>query len=184
METWKAVESKGCMLLVGTNGTIKRPAHETEYTRTRSGAEQKFTSSFPERVLTPCVGSEGYLEVSVLHNGSRKKHRVHRLVGMAYVSGASDDLTINHINGVKTDNRPENLEWVSLAKNTQLQWKTGLVDLRGEKHPEHRLTSKRVVYIRKLLNQGISAHTLAIIAGVDPKLIYLIRDGKRWRHTA
>lgn len=107
---------------------------------------------------------------------------VHRLVGMAFVPGYEDGLTINHINGIKTDNRPENLEWVSLARNTQHQWETGLVDLRGEGQPGHKLTSKQVVYIRRLLAQGVPAHTLAVIAGVSDSLMALIRDGKRWAH--
>jgi hypothetical protein len=143
--------------------------------------KQSFTSKFKESELTPCKGRHGYLEISILKDGRRIKHLVHRLIGMAFVPGYKDDLTINHINGVKTDNRPENLEWVSLARNTQLQWETGLVDLRGEKQKNHKLTSKRVVYIRALLMQGISPHTLAIVAGVDPTLIYYIRDGKRWK---
>ena len=180
METWKEIESKGVRLLVGTLGTIKRPAHTTTYTRTRSGKDQHFTAFFPEKVVTSYQNKRGYLEVAILENGHRAKHPVHRLVGFAYVDGYEDGLTINHINGVKTDNRAANLEWVSLARNSQHQWEAGLVDLRGENQPNHKLKSKQVVYIRRLLLQGVSAHTLAVIAGVSQSLIAKIRDGKAW----
>jgi hypothetical protein len=115
-----------------------------------------------------------------MKNGKRVKHTLHRLIGMAFVPGYKEELTINHINGNKLDNRIENLEWVSLARNTQHQWETGLVDLRGEKQPGSKLTSKQVVYIRELLSKGIAAHTLAVIAGVSSSTIALIRDGERW----
>lgn len=183
MEVWKEVESKGMKWLVCSDGTIKTPAHTCEYARSRNGKTQKIVSYFNEKVIVPCVTKSGYLEVSPKKNGKRVKHLVHRLVGMAFVPGYREDLTINHINGNKLDNRVCNLEWVSLARNTQHQWEIGLVNLRGENQPGHKLTSKQVVYIRKLLAQGISAHTLSVIAGVCSSTIDLIRAGKRWAHV-
>ena len=55
-----------------------------------------------------------------------------------------------------------------------------LIDLRGEKSPMSKLTSKQVVYIRRLLAQGIPAHTLAVVAGVSHRMIGKIRDGTAW----
>lgn len=180
MEVWKEVESKGVRWLVSSSGEVKTPAHEYTYKRLRNGKEQTLTASFPERTLTPYVGKHGYLEVSAMKRGKRIKHLLHRLIGVAFVRGYSDGLTINHIDGNKTNNHPDNLEWVSLARNTQHEWESGLVDLRGEAQPGSKLTTKRVVYIRRLLAQGIPAHTLAIVVGVSQSTIAMIRDGKRW----
>lgn len=159
---------------------MKAPAQSTSYTRTRNGKTQDVVSHWPERTIRPALGMHGYLEVSVKNNGRRVKVLVHRLVGLGFVRGFEEGLTINHINGKKTDNRPANMEWVSLARNSQHAWETGLVDLRGEKQPSAKLTSKRVVYIRRLLSQGVPAHTLAVVAGVSQSTIAFIRDGKRW----
>ena len=180
MEIWKEVESKGFRWMVSSTGRVKTPSHENTYTRTRNGKEQVLKSNFPEKELTPYLCKQGYLEVAAMKNGRRVKHLLHRLVGIAFVPGYRDDLTINHIDGNKTNNSPENLEWVSLARNTQHEWESGLVDLRGEKHPSSKLTSKQVVYIRRLLAQGVAAHTLAIIAGISPSMVEMIRDGRRW----
>jgi hypothetical protein len=61
--------------------------------------------------------SNGYEITSV--NGITVK--IHRLVGMFIENNTGldyDDLTIDHLNGIRNDNRPENLEWVSLSENT------------------------------------------------------------------
>ena len=179
MEKWQIVESKGMSLLVSNLGDIKAPAHTTNYTRVRKGKEQIFSASFKEKFLSKYITKNGYYEVALSVNGKRVKHSLHRLIGKAFVAGYSEELTINHIDGNKLNNSHENLEWVSLAKNTKLQWETGLVDLNGENHPSHKLTTKQVVYIRKLLNKGISAHTLAIISNVSPSYISKIHNGNR-----
>lgn len=180
MDIWKPVVSKGIEWLVSVDGRIKTPSHEHIYIRTRNGKEQVVKCAFKGGEISPCKTKNGYLEVSAKKNGKRIKHLVHRLVGMAWISGYSEELTINHIDGNKLNNSHDNLEWVSLARNTQHQWETGLVNLRGENNPTHKLTTKQVVYIRRLLKQGVTGHTLAIVAGVSPSYIALIRDRKRW----
>ncbi len=182
MENWREVTSKGVPLLVSNLGNVKVPASSHAYTRIRNGKTYNMTRTAAEHSIAQCVNSHGYLEVTPMWAGKKTHHGVHRLVAEVFCAGFSKELTVNHVNGIKTDNRPENLEWVSLARNTQHQWETGLVDLHGEKQPGSKLTSKRVVYIRKLLKQGIPAHTLAIIADVSPSLIDHIRDGTRWAH--
>lgn len=180
MAEWRTVKAKGLEWLVSSDGEIKTPSHESTYTRIRNGREQTFTAQFKERKLAQCKTKTGYLEVSAKKQNTRIKMLVHRLVGLAFVPGYQEGLSINHIDGNKLNNAPNNLEWVSLARNTEHQWETGLVDLRGENAPNHKLTTKQVVYIRRLLAQGIPAHTLAVIAGVSSSLIDHIRNGRRW----
>lgn len=179
-EGWKTVEAKGVFWLVSQDGRVRTTDHETTYTRTRNGKVQTFTSKFKGKEVSPCLSNNGYLEVYAMKNGKRVRCLLHRLVGLAYVSGHQGGLTINHIDGNKLNNHPSNLEWVSLARNTQHQWESGLVNLRGEQNPGSKLTSKQVVYIRRLLSQGVPAHTLAVVAGVSSSLISFIRDGERW----
>ena len=177
------VTLKGVEWLVQEDGVIFAPAQTGVTRRVRNGRAQEFTVTWPERRAAPAPTKNGYLEVSLQYGGVRRRALVHRLVGMAFVPGADEGLTINHIDGNKLNNHPSNLEWVSLQRNSQHQWETGLVNLRGENAPGSKLTTKRVVYIRKLLQQGVSAHALAIVAGVSQSTIALIRDKKRWAHV-
>lgn len=176
------VETKGVKWLVRDDGAIFSAGHTTSCQRERNGKMQDYTTVHKTRQLAICKANHGYLEVAVKISGKRIRATVHRLIGMAFVPGYEASLTINHINGIKTDNRVDNLEWVSLSRNTQHQWEIGLVNLRGENSPTHKLTSKQVVYIRKLLASGVPAHTLAVIAGVSSRLICFIRDGERRLH--
>lgn len=177
---WKTIDWKGFALEVCEDGSVRRPAVHTEFQQTRNGKTRTLTSTFPARPLRPYKQNMGYMEVCFVASRRRYRELVHRLVAMAFVEGYEPGKSVNHKNGDKLDNRPANLEWVSLQENTAHAWREGLVDLRGENQPGAKLTAQQVKVIRKLLADGVSANSLSIVAGVSSSLIYLIRDGKRW----
>ena len=181
-DTMQKIEivEKGVTFFVDKEFNIYRPAFVTKSVRTRFGKEQEFISNFPEKKLSQIKDKSGYLYVSIKIGNTRPKFSCHRIIGKAFVVGYKDGLHINHINGVKTDNRPDNLEWVTNEENVSHAWKTGLCNLRGENHPSHKLTQKQVIEIRKALRIGVSAHSLSIITNLNPSTIYLIAKNKRW----
>lgn len=179
MEKISIIE-KGVEFLVDSNFNIYRPAFIAKTKRIRGGVEQAFESSHTEKRLSQTKDKNGYLYVSIKIGLRRPKFACHRIIAKAFVSGYKDGLHTNHINGDKTDNRPENLEWVTNEENVSHAWKTGLCNLVGEKHPSHKLTQKQVVEIRKALRLGVPAHSLSVIAGVNPSTVYLIAKNKRW----
>lgn len=77
-------------------------------------------------VLKGGVNIRGYKYV-ILSNGNEHFNRVvHRLVVMAFISNPADKCDVNHINGIKTDNRLTNLEWATRSENIQHAYDTGL----------------------------------------------------------
>lgn len=130
-------------------------------------------------VMSPFVLNNGYLCVAPKFGDIRKKLLVHRLVALAFVDGYFEGATVNHIDGDKLNNRFENLEWVTLSRNTAHQWEIGLIDLRGEKHPSAKLSDADVVAVRESLNKGERVSAVAMRYGVSDALIYKIRRGTK-----
>ena len=56
---------------------------------------------------------DGYVEVQLRNNGKLHYLSVHRIVAKAFIANPDDKPCVNHLSGVKHDNRPENLEWVT-----------------------------------------------------------------------
>ena len=180
MEEWKEVdwiEGYRGVLEVSDQGNVRRRAYSYECLG-RWGTPH--VTSKPARPMAPSNESHGYDVVAVQVDGRRKKFLIHRLVGRAFVPGFVEGLTINHINGIKTDNRSINLEWVTLSVNTKKQWEAGLVDTRGDSHPGRKLHSGQVRILRKLMRMGATAYELSILCGVTEQVVYGIKDGRRW----
>ena len=68
--------------------------------------------------LKPSTVGAGYHRVGLYYLGKTHNRYVHRIVAEAFI-GPSNSQEINHKNGIKTDNRVENLEWVTRSQNNQ-----------------------------------------------------------------
>jgi hypothetical protein len=79
--------------------------------------------------------SSRYPRVQLMRRG--RKELVHRLVALAFVPNPMNKPQINHINGVKTDNRARNLEWSTCAENIQHAFASGLSkNKKGDHNPQ------------------------------------------------
>lgn len=79
-----------------------------------------------EKIMKPTKTKFGYLVVNLRKDNVGKSISVHRIVATAFIDNPDNLLAVNHINGVKTDNRVENLEWCTLSENTKHAFRTGL----------------------------------------------------------
>ena len=87
-----------------------------------------------DRILRQYINSKGYLKIHPYLDGKKRSYFVHRLVGENFI--VKDRPFINHKNGIKTDNRVDNLEWVT--------------------HSENLLHASRVLKIKRPSRKGIS----------------------------
>ena len=89
--------------------------YECEYGVCRAGFVYSFKSW---KFMKGNTQHGGYLKVGLRKNGIYKQFKVHRLVAQVFIDNPNNLPVVNHINEVKTDNRVENLEWVTQKENT------------------------------------------------------------------
>jgi hypothetical protein len=72
--------------------------------------------------IKPILNTEnGYYRVSLTKDNKRKKTMLHRLIAEQFIPNPNNYKNVDHINGIKTDNRIENLRWCSQADNTRFE---------------------------------------------------------------
>ena len=71
------------------------------------------------RIMHVYVGTRGYLTLSLRRDNKQVQQLVHRLVAEAFLGGPHPGLDVNHIDGDKTNNSIENLEWCTREENVR-----------------------------------------------------------------
>lgn len=107
-----------------------------------------------ERILKPNKNGGGYLFVCLRKDNRHFSRTIHRLVAEHFLGGRQQKMVINHKNGIKTDNRVENLEYCSSSKNTQEYYKS--IGKEGGKIPYSHIPG-----IIKRVNDGERAGEIA-----------------------
>lgn len=124
-----------------------------------------------------------YMSIALQETRSfRKGYKVHRLVAEAFIPNPLGLKEVNHKNGIKTDNRVENLEWCTHKGNMQHASENGLMNsLKGEDSPSHKLTEVQVLDIKNLLRDGeVSMREISRMYGVTLPTIRGINLGWQW----
>lgn len=78
------------------------------------------------RILKNYVQKNGYVVVGIFDGKKLQTKKLHRLVAQEFIPNPENKSTINHKNGIKTDNRLDNLEWATHSENTIHAFRTGL----------------------------------------------------------
>ena len=133
------------------------------------------------RILKSQLGRDGYLRVDLTINGKAKHYPIHRLVAQAFLPNPGNKPEVNHRNGVKTDNRVENLEWVTHAENKRHAYDVGLqIAPQGETSCLAKLTNEQTAYIRDNPD-NLTGRALAEMFGVDATTISRVQLGKTYK---
>jgi len=123
-------------------------------------------------LLKPRPAQHGYLRVALFNRAKRREYSIHYLVALAFHPSKFGCDEVNHINGIKFDNRAENLEWSSRKDNMEHAVKSGLI-----KRP---LNPETVIAIRL---SSLSHEEEARVHGIGGKTVSRIRSGKTYKIT-
>lgn len=165
-EVWKDIKGFEGLYMVSNIGNVKR-------------LKSKWVLN--ERLIGRLVDRDGYFRRTLCKNSLSKQITEHRLVATTFIENPENKLTINHINGIKTDNRVENLEWNTNLENKQHAVSSGLTNLKGTNHPRCKLSDKDVLEIREI---GFSQTRTALSKKYGVSRITILRIIKRsnWNH--
>ena len=144
------------------------------------------------------INKKGYVEASLRRKGKAVSVELHRLVATVFHGERPPGKECSHRNGVKIDNRPANLLWVTHRENMTDRFIHGTI-LSGDRHPNHihperlshgerhycaKLTTKKVLEIRYLHTTGeYSQRVLSSMFGVSLGTIQNLLCRRTWKHV-
>ena len=146
----------------------------------------KLTKYGRAKILKNTKNGDGYPTIKMYIDGKKITQCVHRVIAEIFIKKPNSkiELQTNHRNGIKTDNRIENLEWVTHRENMQHSFYTlGRNMAKGETHGNSKLTLKKVIKIKKMIAKGIQHKEIAKKFGVCKSNISYIKLGKSWGHV-
>jgi len=176
-EIWKDVSGYAGLYKVSNLGEVRSVNRAVlKNDNTKQNRIGKLLTAHPEH--------RGYMQVTLCISGKRKTMKVHRIVMNAFSLNPMMKRTINHKNGIKSDNRLCNLEWSTLSENVIHAFDTGLnKPLRGETNGNSKLTEENVIDIKTNCNGSVeSLNLFASKYNVTKQAIRLIINNKNWRH--
>lgn len=177
-ESWKPVRGCGDWYEVSSAGKVRR--------------KMPGRKSVVGRLLKTQTNHRGYPQVRLSIDCKKKTMTVHRAVAFAFLgTPTKKNMEVNHKNGVKTDNRAENLEWVSRSENMKhlhrtLKWKPQIP--RGSETKMAKLDEQTVLQLRRKKASGEMRRgqltAIAVKFGMSAGALHNAINGVSWKHVA
>ena len=171
LEEWRPTVGYEGLYEVSSHGRIRRVS-PTHLNRNVGG------------LLNPWSAAD-YHRVELCIEGNNATFGVHQLVAEAFLGPCPPDREVNHKNGVKHDNRAENLEYLTHQENMAHAGQVlGVMGSRGTKNGRSKLTEGQVQEARDRHAGGESCPMIAKRFGVGRLAIQRVVNGKRWNHVS
>jgi hypothetical protein len=164
----------------------KRIKEYPKYLISNEGRIKSFWHKKP-RILKLGWEPNGYAHICLYKDdGTSKFHRVSCLVAQIFIPNPDNLPEVNHKNGIKSNNKTDNLEWCTSSYNIKHSYDIRLragVNVKGSINGRAKLTEEDVPIIRDMLVNNIPQACIAERFGITQPQISLIKLNKRWTHV-
>ncbi len=163
LEEWKVFEDGDYNFIVSNLGNIK--------------------NGNTGKLLYKRKDKNGYHTVRMSRNSKEKTFKVHRLVLLTFLPNPLNLPYVNHRNGIKDDNRLDNLEWCTQTQNVRHAFNMGLICMKGSDNPKSIVSEELVHEICKWFedNPTLGPKAASSIFKTTLKVLTKIRCGESWK---
>lgn len=164
MKKWKKITGFEDCYEISNNGELRSLERDVRHYK---GGVRRCKSS----IKKIRADKDGYMRCNLKKDGKRYDFRIHRLVADAFLENEKHLPIVNHKNGIKSDNRVDNLEWCSFQNNTIHAVKNRLI--------KTKLTDKEAM---EVFNSNSTHREIAKKYGVNPSIVWRIKNKKAYKH--
>lgn len=166
-EEWRLVAGWKGRYEVSSLGNVRSRPHTRRH---KSKLGHYYETKWEGGLLRPGLASNGYLTVCLQCDGERRSVPVQHLVAKAFIGPRPDGMYVLHDNGIRTDNRAENLRYGTPSENMHDKTRHGRVQL----------TPETVRAVRRAFAEGKTGPQIERELGVNYRQAYYIRDGVQY----
>lgn len=173
-EKWKDIKQYEGLYQISNLGKVKRLGFS-------------YNSPFQGKVIIPykiLQGSlkDGYQQIALFKNGVRELVFIHRLVAIAFISNCEDKPFVNHKDSIRSNNKVDNLEWVTAKENSKHAHASGTFTMpRGENTASTNLKNEDVKYIKDNPD-NLKQKEIALKFGISQGGVSKIQNNKNWKY--
>lgn len=135
-----------------------------------------------QRHIKGMTDRDGYIHVGLRKDKKLRTKKVHRLVLSAFVGCCPAGMEACHNDGVKANNRLDNLRWDTHRNNQIKDGGARAIIGKGELNPSSTLSEHKVLQIKYLGKSGLTHEAIGCIVGANRRNVSRIIQGERWGH--
>jgi len=178
---WKIIPNTNNLYEASDCGQIRRVV--SFVSNSKNGGKRKVGG----KALSQKTKRNGYKEVQIFTSPQKGVSKyVHRLVFETFVGKIPKGMAINHIDGVKSNNKLSNLECVTYSENTKHAYSKNLINrfkkAKGESHPKSKMTKSDVLLYRDLHSKGATPTQISDYYGINKSTLSKALYRETWKH--
>jgi len=146
------------------------------------GQDGHIVSKYNGKILAVHIDRKGYHRVNIHTDCGKKTFLLHRVIALVHIPNQENSPQINHLDGDKSNNCVDNLEWSTGKANVEHSVLTGLVK-RGKDRPNSKLTDDMVIELRRLRKvEGLTYYELADKFGIAYQTAHKVCSLQTYTH--